>query len=190
MLTRQSFSPDEIPEEIAAAILDSDTTAIIASDLQGAPPPKPDFILQNMRAALDTDGYVLNVILAATADLALMSPAPDDLTPSLGALMMLRVSEQIGPLAWIAVGMDIYIREGDAWKVDGVSPAEAFKRGLPGSGEALVAMCVAPDGPGYYVEQRYTRTPEGPIVFAEPEEHTVSPRAGDVLDVLRVAVQA
>lgn len=185
-----AFDPEQgISDEMAEAILQGSAMAMMVTEVEGATPPEWSWMLEQLRVLLDTDGEAMGMVMAATATKAVMIPTPNGPHNPLRFILMMRALDQLDSICWVAVASDTYVRVGnEADLEDGLTPTEAFKQGLPGSREALLASCIAPDGPGYDVEQTYTRTDNG-IVYDEP---TIFPRAnqGPLVDLMREVVMA
>lgn len=180
---------DSLPEDVAAAMMGGAAIGIMISAVPNQPPPEWEWMLENLRTMINDDGEALGMVLAATATETLMIPAPAGPHDPLRLLVAMVQSGRLGSICWVAVASDTYVRDGDmSIGSDGLTPTEAFKRGLPGSKEAILATCLAPDGPGFDVQQTYVRTPEG-IEWAEPHQFPHS-NQGALVDLMHAVVEA
>ena len=180
--------PDlEIPPDVLNAMARGESITFIGMDTGDAlPPPSPEFILSTLRTGLEAAGEVLNLVIVGTATETMMCPTPLHPLKVFAVLAAMRAGGKVGPLSWIAVGIDTYVRSD--YPPDGLTPTEAFEKGLPDAGEALTVMCVAPDGPGYYYEHHYTRTPGGFVFDDEVIDHTSHERIDPMYDAMLATV--
>lgn len=183
-MTEISGGVENIPPEMAAAVAEGLAVAVMVSEQSGQAPPEWQWLLKSMRSMMDEDGDGLGIVMAATPTQALMVPAPNGPKDPLTLLLLMRAIGQIDSICWVAVAFDSYVRSAED---DGLSPTEAFEQGLPDAREALMAICVAPDGPGFDVQQTYTRTPEG-IEWDEPE--SLKSQSGRLVDLMHQVVIA
>jgi hypothetical protein len=166
--------PDELPpgmaeelDALAPGISSGELLAAIVTPGDHTPPPTGEWVLQTLRTLVEAEGETIGMVLAATDHQALMIPAPQGPSDPIKMLYIMRKTGALDSINWVACGADTYVRT-LAGMSDGLGATEAFKAGKEDASEALMAICVAPDGPGYDYEQRYLRTPGG-IVWEEPE---------------------
>jgi hypothetical protein len=137
----------------------------------GGPPPPPGFFLDMMREMIDTSGEALGCITVGcgeggTGTLPLIDVHPVE---ALHAILHVRLAGMIPSINWVTLCCDTYIFVTDNPDAKRGTATEAFKRGDPDAMEALMALCTAPDGPGYNVQQPYVRTEDG-VEWSEPQE--------------------
>lgn len=177
-------------DELAPGINTGDLLAAIVTEADHLPPPEWKWVLETMRDIIEATGDSIGMVLAATDHESLMIPAPFGPTDPVKMLYAMRKTRVLDSVNWVACAADTYVRtaiDANGFPTDGISPTEAFKAGMPDAWESLMAICVAPDGPGYNVQQRYLRTPEG-IVWQEPEQAKAS--AGPLVGVMNEVVLA
>lgn len=190
-ITEISGGIEDIPPEMADALAEGAALAVMVSEASGQVPPDWRWLLGSMRSMMDEDGDGLGIVMAATPTQALMVPAPNGPKDPLTLLLLMRAIGQIDSICWVAVAFDSYVRSAEdasGSTDDGLSPTEAFEQGLPDAREALMAICVAPDGPGFDVQQTYTRTPEG-IEWDEPDPNMKN-QGGRLVDLMHEVVIA
>ena len=135
------------------------------------PPPEPGFFLDMMREMIDFSGEALGCITVGCGDegtgtLPLIDVHPVD---ALHAILHVRLGGIIPSVNWVTLCCDTYEFETDDPDAQRGTATEAFKRGDPNATEALMAICVAPDGPGYNVSLPYVRTTDG-VEWGEPRK--------------------
>lgn len=163
-------------EELTPGINKGDLIAAIVSEVDHLPPPEWQALLETMREIIESEGDSIGMVLAATNCQSLMIPAPCGPTDPIKMVYLMRKTGVMDSVNWVACVADTYVRtvdaiDGNGDPSDGISATEAFEAGMPDAREALLAICVAPDGPGFHMQQCYLRTPEG-IVWEEPEPLT------------------
>lgn len=172
-MPEEGSAEHEMIDALTPEIMSGQAIAAMVSDTPNTTPPEWRWMVQTLRDTIETDGEALGMVLAGTDTQHLMIPTPQGPENPIKMLIMMRRGGSIGSINWVAVVSDTYTRTVDSmtgeYPSDGISASEAFKRGMPGAAEAVLALCVAPDGPGYNVHLPYHRTPEG-IVWDEPEE--------------------
>lgn len=179
----------DLPEEMAEAILHGDAVGVIATEIPNLRPPSSEWVLDTLRTMINDDGHCVGMVMAATATMGLMIPVMAGLVDPLLMLVAMRKQGMIDPVCWVTIGADTYVRlPEEGWVDDGLTPTEAFEQGLPDAREAVLAWCLAPDGPGYDVEQVYRRTSDGvewdePTRFKERSE-------GRLMDLMEMVVTA
>ena len=104
-----------------------------------------------------------------TGTLPLIDVHPVD---ALHAILHVRLADIIPSVNWVTVCSDTYVFATGDPNAERGTATEAFKRGDPDATEALMALCVAPDGPGYNVQQTYVRTEDG-VEWGEPSQPLV-----------------
>lgn len=128
-------------------------------------PPAPSFFLDMMREMIDHSGGATGCVMFGTADnMAGMIPHRGDAIEALVGICALRSTDLFGKVVHVAIGADTYH--------EGV--------------DALLAVCVAPDGPTYCTVQTYTRTDEGVVwgsIESLPLDHAT---AGDLPRLMRM----
>ena len=154
----QPLSEDEIDalaeasSEFARLAYEHGGGALVFHPYEGPPPP-PEFFLDMMRMMIDTSGSALGCITVGcghegTGTLPLIDVHPVD---ALHAILHVRLADIIPSVNWIALCCDTYEFETADPNAERGTATEAFKRGDPDATEALMAICVAPDGPGYNI---------------------------------------
>lgn len=164
--------------------------ALVMYPYEGPPPPA-SFFLNMMREMIEETGEAMGCITlgcgAETGTLPLTDVHPVD---ALYALLKVRLGGLIPKVNWITVSSDTFVLKGvtedDAQRG---SAGEAFLRGDPNASEALMAMCMAPDGPGYDVHQSYVRSDDG-VEWGEPEDVFSDQSEGDIPSLMSQIVLA
>jgi len=108
---------------------------------------------------------------------------------ALHELVHLRLAGVVPSVDWVTLAFDTYVKITDSPDAERGEPTRAFKAGEPDTYEALAAMCVAPDGPGYDFQQRYTRVGDA-IEWEEPVPIQAVESAGDIPLLMRELVMA
>lgn len=137
----------------------------------GGPPPPAEFFLTMMRVMVETSGDAMGCICIGAGDDAGMLPLVDiHPVDALHEVLHVRLAKGIPKVDWVTLSIDSY----DLFLTDqnderiAKGAMAAFEAGDPDASEALKVICVAPDGPGYDVTQRYVRTGDA-IEWEEPE---------------------
>lgn len=135
----------------------------------GGPPPPPEFFLSMMREMIEFSGEAMGCISVGCGDegtgtLPLMGVHPVE---ALHAVLHVRLADIIPSVNWVTMCCDTYVFQTEDVDAPRGTAREAFERGDPDATEALVAMCMAPDGPGYNVQQPYVKTEAG-VEWGEP----------------------
>jgi len=181
---------DQAVEAMIVALSQGESPIALA-DYAGPPPPA-EFYLSLMREMLDDDGQAMGAVTFGTANESGMLPLANfDAQEALAMLIAARVVGVIPKVAWVAATSDMWHRR----FTDGTTPddvrhgtlEEMHNAGDTSVTEALMAMCVAPDGPGYDVLQPYTRTEDG-IVWGEVENLSEAEHHGALNELMTLLV--
>ena len=199
MMGQASQVPEDDDEVMAMAEAAAEFSRIAEENNAGAlvmypyngPPPPASFFLEMMREMIDSTGEALGSVCLSTGTesgtLPLSNMHPVD---ALHAILHGRMVGVIPKIAWITVAVDTYVlKDVKDPHVERGSAGAAFKRGDPNATEALMACCVAPDGPGYDVQQSYVRHPHG-IEWEQPEDITGNQTGGDIPSLMHQIVLA
>jgi hypothetical protein len=170
--------------EAAAAVTrmahDHGAGALVLHPYAGPPPPA-DFFLSLMREMIEADGDAMGCITIGcendeTGMLPLIDVHPTD---ALHAILHARMEGLLPKINWVTLAVDTYVFLTDDPVKGAGSARDAFQAGDPDAHEALVALCVAPDGPGYDVHQTYER--DGALIeWGEPDAMQALFSSGDV----------
>jgi hypothetical protein len=168
----------EVASELAKMAYEHGAGALVFHPYAGPPPPA-EFFLSMMREMIDASGAALGCITVGcghegTGTLPLVDVHPVD---ALHAIVHVRLAGVIPSVNWVTVCSDTYVFTTDDPTAERGTASEAFKRGDPDATEALMAICIAPDGPGYNIRQPYVRGEEG-VEWGEPQQSDA--QMGDV----------
>jgi hypothetical protein len=163
--------------------------ALIFAPYGGSPPPA-EFFLVMMRDMIEATGGATGCIIVGSGDEAGMLPLLDiHPADALHAIVHLRLAREIEKVDWVALAMDTWDFITDDATLGRGSAKAAFEEGNPDASEALKVICVAPDGPGYDVTQRYRRE-DGVVEWEEPEHTYSSVSGGDIPALMNELVLA
>ena len=175
---------------LITALADADDAGALIIHPYGGPPPGADFFLGMMKVMIEETGDAIGVVCLGLGPESGMVPLlnihPVD---ALHEVLHLRLADKIPSIDWVAIAFDTYVRlttDTDAARGDAT---KAFKAGDPNAYEALCAICVAPDGPGYDIQQRYVRS-EDSIEWDEPKQVDSISSTGDIPVLMQQLVTA
>jgi hypothetical protein len=175
---------------LLAQLAHEDNAGALILHPYGGPPPSAAFFLTMMREMIDSSGEAMGCICIGIGPESGMLPLMDvHPVEALHQLVHLRLAGIIPSVDWVTLAFDTYVKisaDHDAERGDATA---AFQAGDPDAYEALAAMCVAPDGPGYDMQQKYTRTEDG-ITWEEPVAIEAVESAGDIPMLMRELVMA
>jgi hypothetical protein len=150
-------------------------------------PPTADELLAMMRKMLTDDPQQNAVIFLGTEEEDMVIPCIEH---PMQVLMMINEAVLRGALPhphWIAVVSDTYalaVPEEEMPKMRPGLLGELFEAGDPRVREAILATCLAPDGPTYTKQQTYTKTIDG-IVWGEVIDLPTQDMAGTIANGMR-----
>jgi hypothetical protein len=172
------------------ALAEAENAGALIIHPYGGPPPDASFFLAMMREMIESSGEALGVICIGMGSesgmLPLLNVHPVE---ALHELVHLRLAGQIPSVDWVALALDTYAKVIDDPNVVRGEAQAAFEVGDPDAYEALAAICVAPDGPGYDVQQRYTRNGHA-IEWGEPTQIEAIGTDGDLPRLMQELVLA
>lgn len=152
-------------------------------------PPTPDALLEMMRDMLTEDPQQNAVIFFGADGQDAIMPCLDHHPKQMLALLEAGARDgKIPRPDWIAIVTDSYAIAGREEEMP--SPmrpgllGELFEAGDPRVREAILATCIAPDGPTYASQQKYTKTERG-IEWDEPEDFPVQDATGTIANGMR-----
>lgn len=167
----------DIDDEMMAilnAAVDAGGVPIVMAAYTG-PPPAGEFYLRLMREMLIETGRVSGCIAFGTTDgHSGMFPLVEvDPQTGLSLLIEMRRADIISKINWVTVAGDAYRRVFEDGEVDpdSIRHGDVELMKLAGDEqveEALTAVCIAPDGPGFDLFQPYVRTEAG-VEWSEVE---------------------
>lgn len=131
-------------------------------------PPTSDEALAQARATFEAgaDEFMAVIMLGTEPPTIMLSPEHPSVM--FAAIQHMIKSGDVRRPDWIAMVSDTYYFNGREDDEHPGSLAKLFKAGDPRVSEALVATCVAPDGPSYMVCQTYERLHGGAFEWGEP----------------------
>lgn len=178
----------EASADLARFAYENNAGALIMYPYDGPPPPA-SFFLDMMKEMIEETGDAMGSMCLSTGTESGTLPLTDiHPVDALHAVLHGRMVGVIPKIHWVTVAFDSYVIKGVGQQdVARGSASEAFKRGDADAYEALCAMCVAPDGPGYDVHQAYVRSDDG-IEWHEPENVRASD--GDIPSLMNQIVLA
>lgn len=175
---------------LISAMAHADNAGALIIHPYGGPPPEASFFLGMMREMIESSGEALGVICVGFGPESGMLPLMDiPATEALHELVHLRLAGMLPSVDWVTIAFDTYVSLTDNPSALRGTAREAFKAGDPEAFEALAAMCVAPDGPGYDVQQRYTRTGDA-IQWEEPVSVEAIATGGEIPRLMQELVLA
>lgn len=173
-----------------AAIAEADNAGALIIHPYGGPPPEAEFFLGMMREMIESSGEALGVICIGLGPesgmLPLMGHHPVE---ALHELVHLRLAGLIPSVDWVTLAFDTFVKVSTDPNAERGDAAKAFRAGDPDAYEALAALCVAPDGPGYDIQQRYTRD-EDAVEWDDPVAIEAVGSGGDIPILMRELVLA
>lgn len=169
---------DEAALETMVRALESDHAPIAMMPYDGPPIP-PEFHLDLLRDMLtETGGATASITFGTSDGMSGMFPLINvDPRTGLNLLLMTRKANVLGSITWVAIASDV-----DRTMVD-------TETGESTEGEALMVLCMAPDGPGYSKIQPYVRTADG-FEWGEIEDHTATQSSGALYSLMQQLVVA
>lgn len=189
---------DEIEYNLLQALsaaLDVDGVPIVMIAYDG-PPPNPDFYLDLLRMMITETGSATGCITFGTANgTSGMFPLME-IDPQTGLTLLIAMRKQnlIGSVSWVTVASDTYRRPYPLdTDPDDVQKGDMELMRMLGDDtveDVLMAVCVAPDGPGFDRLQRYRKTEAG-IEWDEVEDQlTGGTHSGPMIDLMQELVTA
>lgn len=150
-------------------------------------PPTPETLMGMMRDMLIKDPEQNAVIFFGSGDRDVIMPCTEHPTDMLA---LIEGSVHMGALPkpdWIAVVSDSYsltVPEEEVPPMRAGLLGEMFAAGDPRVREAILAACLAPDGPSYARRQTYTKTADG-FDWDEPEDLPPEASGGAIANGMR-----
>jgi len=179
---------------VMASAMDAGASPVAIADVVTLPPP-PDHLLSLLRQMIEETGSAMGAIQFGTTAETGMLPL-GHLGPQEGLALVIaaRLAGVIASVTWVALAADAYHQVAP----EGVSIDEAtryrnlgdgFEAGDSSITEALMVLCVAPDGPGFNKVQPYVRVNDA-IEWGEPFDLDHEEQYGEVHRLMNMLVLA